>query len=235
MGWSTVAEVAFPDQMLADRAHFGHLKDGFQVFNPEPRLRRRHARELTRQGLARFAEIGDRRFFMWLHYIDPHEPHRKHPEFDFGDRPEDCYASEVAVVDGEIGRLLRHLDESGLESRTVVIVLSDHGTAFGEHFSQGHGSTLYDEQLRVPLIIHVPGVPHSVLDGLVALTDLLPTLLHLVHIEDPHERNGISLWPLALGLGRWENIAYSELDPLSLGSASGQEMLVYGRPSQWVS
>jgi arylsulfatase A-like enzyme len=98
------------------------------------------------------------------------------------------YDYEIAFVDGYVGRILDALDKNGLGDKTMVVLLSDHGEAFGTHRFAGqtmffHGQTLYDELLRVPLLIRVPGVKPSVIDTPVSLIDVTPTILDTLGID----------------------------------------------------
>src|SRR4029079_11997096 len=78
---------------------------------------------------------------------------------------------------------------------TVIVLAADHGEEFDEHGGRYHGSTLYDEQLRVPLIISIPGIPSHVVDGPVELLDVAPTLLNLLDIPVPVRMRGTDLGP----------------------------------------
>jgi len=100
------------------------------------------------------------------------------------------YDGEVADVDAQLGRLFLHLVQRGLENRTVIVVTSDHGEEFLEHGLLGHGLTLYDESLRVPLIMRFPHLLPSGarVKGQVQTLDIFPTILGLVGL-DPAEFN----------------------------------------------
>jgi len=130
--------------------------------------------ETVRRELARASE---RPLFVWIHLYDPHLPYACHGE-PFGSSPEDCYDAEVAHADAEIGRLLPWLEER-LDD-PVVAVTADHGEAFGEHGRLYHSADLHEEQIRVPLLIAVPGVAPRRVPGPVSITDLPATLLALV-------------------------------------------------------
>lgn len=95
------------------------------------------------------------------------------------------YDGEVDDVDTQLGRLLGHLVRRGLENRTVIVVTSDHGEEFLEHGLFGHGLTLYDESLRVPLIMRFPHLlPSGVrVKGQVQTLDIFPTVLGLVGLD----------------------------------------------------
>lgn len=125
------------------------------------------------------------RFYFWMHYLDPHAEYVFHPEFDFGKKGRDLYDGEVAFVDHQIGRFLSFLHESGLESKTAVIVTSDHGEAFGEHGMMRHGFELWEELVRVPLIVFVPGMPARRIAEPRSAVDLVPTILDLFGVPPP--------------------------------------------------
>jgi arylsulfatase A-like enzyme len=91
------------------------------------------------------------------------------------------YRAEVNYMDEELGRLLEAVEARGLSERTVVVFVADHGESLGEEdvwFC--HGARLTDEQVRVPLIVRVPGQPAARRDEVVSLVDLYPTLLALL-------------------------------------------------------
>jgi arylsulfatase A-like enzyme len=88
------------------------------------------------------------------------------------------YEGEVAVVDGQVGRLIGVLRESGLLDRSVVVFVADHGEAFGEDgLYCAHGEGLDDVLVRVPLMLRIPGQPPGVRHDAVRLIDVVPTLL----------------------------------------------------------
>jgi arylsulfatase A-like enzyme len=110
------------------------------------------------------------------------------------------YEKEVEWVDTRVGFLLEALAKSGHQDDTVVVFTSDHGEAFGEHGSYLHGWSLYDETVRVPLIIAGPGVPTGrVVRQAVSTIDLTPTLADLVGADCLEETWGASLKPLFEG------------------------------------
>ena len=133
------------------------------------------------------------RAFLWVHFFEPHEPYEKRPAHDFGNGDVDRYDSEIAYTDAAVGRLLRYLDKH--RPGAIVILTADHGEEFDEHGGRYHGTTLYDEQIRVPLIIAVPGVPPHVVRGPVELVDLAPTVLGLLDIPVPVRMRGTDLGP----------------------------------------
>lgn len=124
-------------------------------------------------------ELSQKRFFMWVHYVDPHSEYAPHAEHDFGPKPRDRYDGEVAFVDHHFGRVLTALEQAPFGGRTAVIVTSDHGEAFGEHGMIRHGFELWEELARVPLIIKVPGVPPRRVTARRSAIDVVPTVLDL--------------------------------------------------------
>ena len=141
--------------------------------------------------------VGPEPTFMFTHFLDPHAPYnlseREGSSFE-------RYLGECALADEEIGKLLNIIDsDQGLESRTTVIVIADHGEAFGEHNSIRHATTLYDELLRVPLLVRVPDVAARVVDTPVSLVDLGPTILDLYEQPTPAHIIGQTLVPFLRG------------------------------------
>jgi arylsulfatase A-like enzyme len=111
----------------------------------------------------------------------------------------DLYDACVASVDSEIGRLLAGLESRGLRETTLVVITSDHGEEFGEHGGSGHGYTLYDECLRVPLLMSHPSLPALKIAEQVRLLDLAPTIADLAGLPVPENWQGTSLVPLLGG------------------------------------
>jgi len=136
-------------------------------------------------------------FFIWLHLFDPHEPYRRHPRHDFGPRAIDRYDSEIAHVDRHLGRLLACLSRD--HPRNAVALTADHGEAFGEHGLHYHGSALYEEQIRVPAVVMVPGVQARRVRGAVHSLDLPVTLLALAGVPIPSHERGTDLGPYLMG------------------------------------
>jgi arylsulfatase A-like enzyme/multidrug efflux pump subunit AcrA (membrane-fusion protein) len=112
----------------------------------------------------------------------------------------DLYDAEVAYLDFEIGRLFNHLGEQGLLDDTVVVLFGDHGENMTEHDSWFDHAGLYDSVVHVPLIIWAPGrVPAVEVPAMVALVDVLPTVLEVIGLPEAPGIDGRSLLPLARG------------------------------------
>jgi arylsulfatase A-like enzyme len=112
------------------------------------------------------------------------------------------YDGEIVVADRLLDRLLQGLEKLGVADTTVVVVLSDHGeTLFEREWTMDHGTRPYDEQARVPMVLHLPGdrlAGRRVADQ-VSLLDVVPTLLDLLDVDPPEGLQGRSLLPLARG------------------------------------
>ncbi|MEO7327144.1 MAG: sulfatase-like hydrolase/transferase [Minicystis sp.] len=127
-----------------------------------------------------------KRFFFWMHFLDPHADYLRHEDGPtFGTSQRDLYDGEVAFVDKNIGRVLELVAASPWGSKTIIVITSDHGEAFGEHKLWRHGFELWEELVRVPLIIKVPGLPAQHLAVRRSAIDLVPTLLDLLGVAAP--------------------------------------------------
>jgi choline-sulfatase len=140
------------------------------------------------------------RFFIWVHFLDPHNQYLKHPGFSkFGNAPRDLYDGEVAFTDYHIGHVLDALDASPLSERTVVVLTGDHGEAFGEHGAYFHGREVWEEIVRVPLLIRIPGGVPRRISRRVSDIDLAPTVLELAAVSADPGARGQSLAPELFG------------------------------------
>ena len=108
------------------------------------------------------------------------------------------YFGEVSQLDTAFGRVLKTLEKTGLADDTVVIFTSDHGDMAGCHGLFGKG-VMFDESVRVPLLIRVPGTAQRVIESPVSTVDLFASILHLADAENPGETEGRSLLPCMTG------------------------------------
>ncbi len=108
----------------------------------------------------------------------------------------------VKSLDRSVGMIEQTLRDLNLDKNTVIIFLSDHGYLWGEH-GLGGKWLLYEESIRVPIIIHGPGIPGTMrgkkLDHIALNIDIAPTILDIAAIPIPAEMNGMSLLPLLRG------------------------------------
>ncbi len=136
--------------------------------------------------------------FVWVHLFEPHEPYDPEPELRSGDSPKERYIAEVRASDRDIGALVRSFRTA--RPNATVIVTADHGEEFGEHGGSYHGTTLYEEQVRVPFIWSSPGsVQPAVVDAPVELVDIGSTLLSAAGVPREARMRGDDLGPLLAG------------------------------------
>jgi len=196
----------------------------------------------------------NKKFFLWLYYLDPHGPYSPPPPYNkmfqndeyynikqsipisddmhrqtvFGKIPKylavnditevDYYISqydgEIRYVDSQIGRLVEELKKLCLNKKTIIIITSDHGEGMGEHnLFFGHGILLYDELIKIPLIIKLNknAQQDKEVDAQVRSIDIVPTILDILSIKKYDSMQGTSLLPLIMN--KKNNVplyAYSE-------------------------
>jgi arylsulfatase A-like enzyme len=175
----------------------------------------RRAPEITADGLRWIEQYGEGPFFLWLHYFDAHTPYwhrrkhregRHHPGVGFRDQftPQFAYDSEIVGIDLQLGRVFDLLRERGLIDDTIVIIASDHGEGLGDHSYYGHTHRVYQEQLRMVMILrYPPRIPAGlVVDRQVRSIDIMPSVLELADLPQPEGLDGESLLPLLSGGSR---------------------------------
>ena len=155
-------------------------------------------------------------FFLWVHFFDPHMPYA--PPVGYTVSPQDpvdltgkkkpvqlkdmahlkrsirAYRGEVRYVDAQVGKITTRLALLGLLDDTVVILTADHGEGLGDHGWLEHGVSVFDELIRVPLVVRGPGIPAGRrLSGDAQLEDLAPTILALYGVSPPGDLDGLNL------------------------------------------
>ena len=175
----------------------------------------------------------DRPFFLYVHTVEPHAPYRPVDRFrrrfapdadpDLGERRElgrlatrnlprtaarvrqvkELYDAEVATADAGFGRFLDDLRGRGLLATTAIVFLGDHGEELFDHGNVEHGRTLYEEQLRVPMIWRLPAGAGGGrrIAGHADQLDVTPTLLDLAGLPADPQLPGSSLTPVLEGRG----------------------------------
>jgi arylsulfatase A-like enzyme len=201
---------------------------------------------VTRQALEQLEALaaGDRPFFLFVHYFDPHYNYLRHPEYGFappsagrlkGGEPigkltrmtadmspeeaqflRDLYDEEIRFTDAGIGRLLDKLDVLGHRGDTLIVLTADHGEEFLDHGQLGHTKTLYEELVRIPLIVRErsdsrPGVT---VEQPVSLVSLPPTILDVLGVDpSPFSFQAASIEPLRAGSRSGEpDVVFFEVD-----------------------
>lgn len=179
------------------------------------------------QAATSFIQETDSPFFLWVHYMDTHTPYVPAPRYirevsedllgthrllhahartglgwDVGERTladlQMLYQAATRQVDASIGRLLDGLSATGAKDETAVVLAGDHGEEFQEHGHLAHYPKLYDELIRVPLVVDVPGAESRRIGEQVGLDVIPPTVADLLGVEPPPEWEGDTLAPSVL-------------------------------------
>jgi choline-sulfatase len=135
--------------------------------------------------------------FVYLHLLDPHAPYLTHGQPKTSNRK--AYWLEVKFVDEQIGRLRKAVRSLGLADRTMLVISSDHGEAFGENGLYRHNKPLYDIMLRVPLLVEYPNAKRRAVEEYVSLMDIAPTVLDVFGLETPGYWMSETLVPQLVG------------------------------------
>ncbi|HUP22821.1 MAG TPA: sulfatase [Thermoanaerobaculia bacterium] len=206
--------------------HFDYLREhGPKIHVPADAL---HGRVL--QWLGTLSE--DQNFFLWIHATDPHAPYTPDSQPSSGideaarlrlrsteflmqiyksrkelPGPElehllDLYGAEVRAWDAELGRLMAALVERQLLAETLLIVVADHGEEFFDHGGWQHSTSVFEEVIKVPLVIRLPGAGPSdgrVTDHHAEHVDVFPTVLDVLDLPVNSDIDGKSLLPYLRG------------------------------------
>lgn len=191
-------------QFLLSTALGQQINEWRTGLNPVRRAIDRKSGDMVTRSFLAWASTGSTHpFFAFLNYYDAHRPYRAparwRERFESGRQRRDSYDASIAYLDHELDTLLYALDKKGLLENTIVVLASDHGELLGEHGLSGHGNSLYDPLLHVPLVIwYPPAVPSGRrISGTVSLRDLPATLLDLAGL--PPALPGCSLVPAMQG------------------------------------
>ncbi len=143
-------------------------------------------------------------FFFYIHTRDPHAPYAPPAAYAEKWQPEGeskiqkiaaAYDGEIAFNDHHFGQLIDRLEQQGLYRDSLIIFTSDHGEELRDHGAVGHARTLFDEVVRVPLLIKLPvseaGGTRS--ENVVSLLDIVPTILDLIGMSGDEGVEGVSL------------------------------------------
>lgn len=204
LGYSTFGAVTNPN--VLPQWGFGRgfdIYDDLDSVNNETR-----ADAVSDHVAARIEQLAQSQpFFLYLHVIDPHAPYRPPAPYDtrFPRSPAfppnmsiGHYDGEIAFVDAQFGRLLELLSAHDLDANTMTVFAADHGEELWDHGGFGHGSTLFEEVVRVPLVIRFP---HGLYAGArvgarASLADVVPTVMRVVGEPPPLDVDGRDLTAL---------------------------------------
>jgi arylsulfatase A-like enzyme/Flp pilus assembly protein TadD len=180
-------------------SRFG-LDQGFDSYNDEFEKRagkdmvaERRGGEANHFAINWLAEHKNEKFFLFLHYFDPH--HTYLPPEPFASLYHDnLYAGEIAYTDYCIGQVIAELKTLGLYDSTLIVITGDHGEMLGEHGEPYHGYFIYQSAIKVPLIIKLPGQTESQkIKQAVGLIDIAPTICKMVGLKMPPQVQGKDL------------------------------------------
>ncbi len=191
-------------------------------------------------GIRTIRELGHRPYFMYLHMLAPHSPYAPPPPYDTrftggngklnGTQQHtlNLYDGEIAYFDDLFGDMITALKAQGVYDSSLIVLLSDHGEEFWDHGGTAHGHTLYEEQLRVPLLIKFPKnrFAGASFDGLVEMVDVAPTLLDILDMTPPADFQGVSVLPYIGEEELPQRVGYAELflDEKSMRSTKTPEL-----------
>lgn len=207
-GWETAA---FVSARVLDQV-FG-INQGFQHWDQEDLKSRedieeekfaaipeRFANQTTDAALEWLSRPRGKKWFMWVHYYDPHFPYKPPAPYD-EQVPAYPYLGEVAFMDSQIQRLLDRLQELGMDQKTLIVAVGDHGESLGAHGESTHSIFIYNATQRIPFIFRIPGynLGCQLLQTVVGLADVMPTILASLNLPIPETVQGENLLPLILG------------------------------------
>lgn len=154
-------------------------------------------------------------FFAWVHFYDPHSPYQPPDSFlqKFPSTLTGQYDAEVAYMDVYIGKIIEDLKKNRLLDHTLIIIVGDHGEAFGEHDELGHSFFCYQENIHIPLIFYNPillSQPQRIRDS-INLVDIMPTIIDLFQLKNDTTCQGTSFSHLFTGAtGKTQRTHYIE-------------------------
>jgi arylsulfatase A-like enzyme len=164
--------------------------------------------------------------FAWVHLFEPHEPYVRHDAHALVEAraPIDDYDSEIRAADASIGALVHAFRAK--RPKATVMVTADHGEEFNEHGGRYHGTSVYEEQVRVPLVIVGEGIGRGVRSLTVVQTiDMLPTVLSAWGAPRPARVRGRDLGPVLTGKEVDEGLAYAEAEHMTLLARGGDRLV----------
>jgi len=215
------------DQGFDDYLH--NFRVGDKRFGPEAWKAQGPADAANRLAISWLDKNRGRKFFLWMHYYDIHGPNIKDKRFGemFDHRSQEFidyigsrwetpildewkylqitnYDRRVAFIDHHIGELVRELRRLNQAKRTIIVITSDHGEGLYQHKNYfSHGRYVYEEQIKVPLLIVLPDIKNQIRIGsIVESVDIMPTVLELLGLERRHQLDGESLVRLLEGKNR---------------------------------
>ena len=223
-----------------------NIDQGFETYDDVDRQISRPAAETLAKSITWLKRHSKKPFFLFMHLFDPHTPYYAPesyrrmlgapdkptpPGIEFSpavsqltprlvEKITAAYDAEISYSDWAVGELMNELNRLGLDERTIVVFLSDHGESLGElikpyGYGFDHGEFLYTHQLQIPMIMRLPGEgdflrAEMVHKTSVSIIDIMPTVLEALQIEPPPSMEGESLLPMLHGEKRVHRRVFSE-------------------------
>jgi arylsulfatase A-like enzyme/Tfp pilus assembly protein PilF len=150
----------------------------------------RRGSEVVAHALAWLQRPGKGPFFLWLELNDAHAPYQPLAGYARAGSP---YNGEIKYVDAQVGKMLAALRARKLYDGALIVVAGDHGESLGAHGEATHGVFLYDETIRVPLLVKLPQNRGAKTSAHVRLVDVAPTMLQVAGLPVPPQMQGQSL------------------------------------------
>jgi len=188
-------------------------------FRSNSLLGRRNASETLMLAENWMSNNSNEKFFLLLNFFDTHCIHSICDISEISNNEKanltkiviGTYDKQVSYIDHNIGNLLGYLKSHNLYNKTIIIITSDHGEAFGEHGTFGHANEPpYAEQTYIPFLIHLPSFTSKVISIQGETVDIMPTILDILNITRPQELDGKTLLPLIINNIPVNNYTYSE-------------------------
>jgi len=170
-----------------------------ELRDQSPGVYKTPVREAVKAACNWLDHFGKQAFFLYLHLLDAHNPYAPPEPFRrFGSEEQDLFDGEIGSIDFHIGLIRDYLCQKKIREKTIVVITADHGEEFQEHGQRYHAKHLYEEVLRVPLIISLPTLLPSGLSiaTQVRSIDIVPTLLEILGFAPFENHQGESLVPL---------------------------------------
>ena len=181
--------------------HFPPMESAPGVFL----LAERDAQTVRNSAQTWLTSHGERPFFLWVHFFDPHHPYREH-----GMNGVQPYEQEVLYVDQELTKFFQFLQNHKWDESSLIILTADHGEAFGEHGEVSHTLFVYNTTLKIPLMISAPGISARRVPDLARIIDVFPTICEAMGSTVPQHLDGVSLLALLQGEKRPAVTSYAE-------------------------
>ncbi|MBT4560188.1 MAG: sulfatase-like hydrolase/transferase [Planctomycetes bacterium] len=187
---ATVSALVLDSRYGLDQG-FDHYDDNLANATKAPMFMFRETKALdtSKRAVRWLQDRGDERWFMWVHFFDPHANYDPPEEFAMADP----YDGEISYADAGLGELMSALNSMGKLDQTLVVMTADHGDSMGEHGESTHGMFVYDATTRVPLLMRHPSLAQGMrVPDAISSVDIVPTALDLLDIPATIAFDGVS-------------------------------------------